>query len=180
MLVKRRRAAFTMVEIMMAVMILAIGIFATLAALGQSAQLRQGSAETEVATQLIQQRLAQIRSTSLDMTDVASQEGPFTLEDPRLKKLVGTVEVLTEADASTSFRCDLDRSGFIDGADLYDLDGDGTPGEGLATDPSDTATGSKKDAYTRLVPVRVSVTWESISGSERSLFVQSFIYPSGG
>jgi type II secretory pathway component PulJ len=175
------RAAFTMIELLVAMSILTVAIFATLAALAESAQLRQGSAETETATQRIQARLAELRSTSLDMTDLASAEGAFSVVgEARLKNLAGLVEVLTEADASATFRCDLDKNGVIDGNDLYDLDNDGIPGEGVASDPADTTTGSKKDAYTRLVPVRVSLTWESITGSPRRLSVESFIYPSGG
>jgi type II secretory pathway pseudopilin PulG len=164
---------------MVAVGVLAIAIFALLATLIQSSRLRQVSAETEVASSALQTKLAEVRSADSDLGQLALQDATtFTVDDPRLKDAAGLVEILDEDEASAVLRSDVDGDGDIDGDDLYDLDQDGTSGEGTATDPDDTSTGSKKTDYARLVPIRVTLTWQSAAGEQRSLVLVSFAYPS--
>lgn len=166
---------FSLVEVMVAMGVLVFATLATLAALSQSAQVRQSSTESEDASQILYAEMARIRTSSADMSQVVTRHGDTTfltaitteLKDPQV-----LVTVLSEAECSTVFLADLDHDPLtgVNGHDLYDLDGDGTPGENDAN--------STRGDYTLMVPVRLTLTWTTVTNTQRTVSMHSFIYPS--
>ena len=163
--------AFTVLEIMASVAILAFALFGMLAAINVSALTRSSAREREVATGLITGVLEQYHGQSPlviinaiwsadDLSgngDTAEQD--LTITASTLKSPSRWVRVLSEAEAETA-------AGMAAGT--LDLDGDGTPGEDDGN--------SDRTAYEFCVPLRFNVTWTAQAGGQRTVKVLTFLY----
>lgn len=178
MMMKRRTRGFTLLEVMIAVLVLVLAIFGVLAAINTSAISRQLSVDTERAAHIMQTELEKWRGfptniaaqgiwTAVDSGGNANTpEASFSIGKdetgkPLLAKGVGVVRLLSEAEAETAFGL---------GAGTLDLDGDGTNGEDDAN--------SDRTQY-QVVPLRITLTWTSISAGPRTAQTETILYPKG-
>ena len=174
---------FSLIEVMIAVMVLSVALFGTLASLGLGSQVRETSKETEIATSVIQEQIESHRGALFgNVVTAIYADSDFSDEiaDPLFANQVvsATIEILDEAEASTAFPMDVDKDGDIDAADVYDLDRDGTPGEVQAFIPGDTGAARTEHQGYRIVPLRFTMSWRNTRGGAiRTLQMDTFIYP---
>ena len=179
----RSKDAFSLIEVMVAIMVLSVALFGTMSALGLGSQLRETSHETELATRAIQDQIELYRgmASPLNVVDnIRSGVAPTggadfnnTVRIPQLtfqnSVVAATVAVLNEAQASAAFPSDVDKDGDIDAADQYDLDRDGTPGEVVSTLV-------EQQGY-QIVALRLILSWRTVNGDTRTMTVETMIYP---
>lgn len=194
----RTSRGFTMLELMVALGVFAIALLATLASIASSDQLRMTSRESELAAEILNDRLEGYQA--LGKAAVQNWQGVLVNRcnadmngtDPRLPGSVITVAVLDEVDTANTFVIDKDGTA---GADPLDLDDDGNMNEsGVFSGSTPPATihaswnqgktapfNSDVSAYS-IVPIRVTVTWTTTTGGggqARSLSAVTLVYPKG-
>lgn len=170
-MIRPNQRAFTILEIMASVAILAFALFGMLAAINVSALTRSSAREREVASNLITGVLEQYHGQTPQVISGAiwssndtsgngnTPEQELTITASTLNNATRWVRVLSEAEAETA-------TGMAAGT--LDLDGDGNLGEGDGN--------SDRTAYSVTVPLQFNVTWTSQAGGNRTYSVLTFLY----
>lgn len=187
--------SFTIIEVAVALGLLAVAMLGTLAAIGMGGRLRQTSRESELAAELLNDRLEHYQALGKVTTAglawqqsvVAALVAEATFVDARLPQFSGQAFVLDELDAAATFAIDKDGSA---GLDPLDLDDDGNDGEsgvqrgGVDDLPAAWNQGKSGapacdvHAYV-VIPIRVVVTWTTLTGGTKTLTGTTIIYPKG-
>lgn len=191
----RTERGFTIIEVAVALGLLAVALLATLAAIGMGGQLRQTSRESELAAELLNDRLehyqplGKITTAGLPwqqtVTNALVAEATFT--DTRLPQFSGQAFVLDELDAAATFAIDKDGTA---GNDPLDLDDDGNTNEsgvnrGGVDDLPAAWNQGKLGAHTSdvhaylVIPIRVVITWRTLTGGTKTLSGTTLVYPKG-
>jgi hypothetical protein len=148
----RRDAGLTIIDVTIAMGVLAVVMILIVASMTVTTQVRRYAAEKDTASEAMKSEVARIKSLGLEgaLTDfrAASQQGHATFDVPGLGKAkvqAGSIALITdetltdeELGISIGMPMDLDGDGFMDNQNT-----------------SVTAT---------LVPVIATVTWEGVAG----------------
>jgi type II secretory pathway pseudopilin PulG len=188
--VATRRRGFTIIEVFIACVILAMAIVGTLMALGVGGSLRQTSRETMTVSQMLTERAERFRgigfstvptTLSATVTTVAGYavasggtEGDFTFSEGPLSGARVQTVILDEASMATAF-ADRDGDGTAGESpdDQFDLDNDGTAGE---TGLTSAGGGSDVSDY-QVMPITVTVTWRTASnGAQQTRSTTAVLY----
>lgn len=193
----RTKHGFTLLELMVALGVFAIALLATLASIASSDQLRATSRETELAAEILNDRLERYQAlgkstvpgwqqTLVDRC-VSDNAAPNNT-DSRFADFGHsiTVVILGESESAATFAIDKDGNGV---PDPIDLDDDGNMNENGVNRGGSQAglpagwTGGASDAYAySIIPVRVTVTWSTATGrgaQSRSQSSVTLVYPKG-
>lgn len=171
---RARGREFSLVELLIASSVLVIGIFGVLGALTAQAQTRMFSNENEFAAHLLQDVLSEYHALSTTAVVQEIYDHPDLTDTLTSERVVVslTARILSEREASTVFRVDLDGDG---DPDLYDLDRDGTPGEDITFDPTSDEARDEHLKY-QIVPIELTMVWRDSSGQERERTIHTMVY----
>jgi prepilin-type N-terminal cleavage/methylation domain-containing protein len=159
------RRGFTLIEVAVAVFILAVAMLGLVAAMAGAVQGGDITDDTEVARRAISSKIDEMRAS--DFTSFFTTYGGATFDVPGLRppstgQPAGQVTLLSESQARAYFSA-------AGGLGLIDLDWNGNFDETKAP-----AAGWKSYA------VRLTVTWgEKGTGGDRSLSVTTIVYDPG-
>jgi prepilin-type N-terminal cleavage/methylation domain-containing protein len=156
----RGRGGFTLIEVVMAVAVLAVGVFSLLAALASSARVRQQAAETDLAVRGATSVIERIRATAWPSVFPTFDDASFTV--PGLVPPAG----LTECGRVTLFVNETAIPASLGGPrDLNEDDG------GIPDDDDVSGTGGAGDpARFRVLPVRITISWIGVDGYRSTTF----------
>lgn len=178
-MMRRRERAFSLLEIMMAMAVLAIAILGTIAAIASDGGVRSVTKETEIANRAIMRWVQHLRSRGV--AGAAAEHRPLPgnpnaanpgLPGDPLGFLVGLPTGGAGASLRTVVLCEADAQARfpMTPAQDWDLDGDGVMNEPEGT--------SDRAAYSILTPVEITVRWTPESGGpEMRVTTYSMIYP---
>lgn len=175
---RRRRRAFTLIEVLVALSLLSLAIFGLMAAFGNSAALRSTSRQSEFIQRQARAYINGLRSqATVNLVRTAITSDPTWIDTGEQTEgttsgnvalqvgvdvISSNVRIMTEAECAAAY------SGHS-----FDLDRDGTHNEAGAA--------SDVNAYSTVIPIEMTVTWRDPQNptQTRSLTLRTLIYPAG-